>query len=91
MMEALVGSSLLQVAKEERVWEAAARWMRLGHGPLERGAGLLGKVRFPLMEEGYLAGLVRDGCGEVAGLGELVGEAVGLKSVAREEWGRLTD
>jgi WD40 repeat protein len=53
-----------------------------------RGTGLLGKVRFPLMEERYLAGLSREGCGELAGLAELVGEAVGLKSVGRDEWGR---
>jgi WD40 repeat protein len=31
---------------------------------------------------------LRKGCGELAGLAELVGEAVGLKSVGRDEWGR---
>jgi hypothetical protein len=44
-------------------------------------------VRFPLMEEGYLAGLLGEGCGKLAGLGDLVGEAVGLKRVGREERG----
>ena len=33
----LLDSDLLQAAKEERVWEAAARWMRVGQGEGERG------------------------------------------------------
>jgi WD40 repeat protein len=40
------------------------------------------------MEEGYLAGLLGEGCGGLAGLGDLVGEAMVLKRVGREEWGR---
>jgi F-box and WD-40 domain protein CDC4 len=43
-------------------------------------------VRFPLMDGGYLADLLREACGELAGLTELVGEALGLKSVGRDEW-----
>ena len=36
------------------------------------GSGLLGKVRFPLMEGGYLADLLQEADGELA---KLVGEA----------------
>ena len=73
---------------EERVFEGVVRWMKGGGGGELRGSRLLGKVRFPFMEGRYLAGLSRVACGELAGLGELVGEAIGLKSVAREEWDR---
>jgi hypothetical protein len=50
-----------------------------------RGSRLLGRVRFPLMEKECLAGLLRDGCGELEGLGGLMEEAVELQSVGREE------
>ena len=45
----------------------------------------MGKVRFPLMEGGYLAGLLREDLGELAGLAELLGEAVGMKGKGRDE------
>ena len=54
----LLGSDLLQASKEERVFEAAARWMRLGQGREERGSGLLSKIRFGLMESGYLQSIL---------------------------------
>jgi hypothetical protein len=73
---------------EELVFEGVVRWMKGGEGEEIPGSGLLGKTRFPLMEEGYLAGLLREGCGELAGLEELVGEKVGLKRVGRGELGR---
>jgi hypothetical protein len=90
--EEVLGSLLedvwLWTEGEERVFEDVVLWMKGGEGGEVRGLGLLGKVRFPLMEEGYLAGLLREGCGELAGLRELVEEALGLKSLSRDEWGR---
>jgi hypothetical protein len=57
MSEEALGSLLdddgLAARNEEAVWEAVAGWMRAGGGLL-RGRGLLRKIRFPLMEEGYL-------------------------------------
>ena len=50
-----------------------------------RGSGRLRKVLFRLMEGGYLAEVLREADGELAGL---VGEALELQSVARDEWGR---
>jgi hypothetical protein len=37
--------------------ESVVQWMKGGEGwePEVQGSGLLGKVRFPLMKEGYLA------------------------------------
>ena len=75
---------------EDLVFESVVRWMKGGEGVEGgevRGLGLLGKVRFPLMEEGYLAGLLGDVCVELAGLEELVGEAVVLRRFGREVWG----
>ena len=62
---------------EEAVFRAAARWMRGGgdaHGAL-RGEGLLGRVRFALMDAGYLAGEARGVLPEADGLEELLLEA----------------
>ena len=42
----------LLVSSEEAVWEAVVEWRRV-QGQA-RGRGLVGKIRFPLMEEGYL-------------------------------------
>jgi hypothetical protein len=57
MDEEVLGSLLdddgLNARNEEFVWEALAAWMRAGAGQL-RGRALLGKIRFPLMSEGYL-------------------------------------
>ncbi len=47
----------LAVRNEEMVWEAVAEWRRAEDGQA-RGRGLVGKIRFPLMEEGYLRSLV---------------------------------
>jgi hypothetical protein len=61
MKEEVLGSVLdddgLAAISEEAVWEAVARWMTAEGGRL-RGRGLVGKIRFPLMEEAYLRSLV---------------------------------
>ncbi len=56
---ALLDDDGLIAKNEEAVWEALARWMRAEEGHL-RGRGLLGKVRFPLMDEGFLASRAHD-------------------------------
>jgi hypothetical protein len=43
----------LAARNEEAVWEAVMRWMRAEEEQAQ-GRGLVGKVWFPLMEEGYL-------------------------------------
>jgi hypothetical protein len=88
VLGSLLEDDELCTEREERVYEGVVRWIKGGEGGAVRGLGLLRKVRFPLMEEGYLAGLSREECGKLAGLMELVEEAVGLQSVGREEWGR---
>ena len=88
VLGALLEDDGLWTDGEERVFEGVVRWLKRGEGGEVRGSGLLGKVRFPLMEEGYLAGPLGEGCGKLAVLGDLVGEALGLKRVGREEWGR---
>ena len=47
----LLDDNFLAARNEEAVWEAVVAWMRVEEG---RGRGLVAKVRFPLMEEGYL-------------------------------------
>jgi hypothetical protein len=52
----LIDDNDLVTRKEEVVWEAVARWKTAPEGQ-SRGRGLpglVGKIRFPLMEEGYL-------------------------------------
>ena len=87
--EEVLGSLLeddgLWTEREERVFEGVVRWMKGGEGAEARGSGLLGKVRFPLMEGAYLADLLREAGGELTGL---VREALGLQSVPRDEWDR---
>ena len=84
----LLGSDLLQASGEERVFEAAARWMRLGQGRAERGSGLLSKIRFGLMERGYLQSLLtlhensKGGCGCI--VRELVAEALASRMTDSE-------
>ena len=92
--EEVLGSLLeddgLRTEGEELVYEGLVRWMKGGEAREIRGAELLRKVRFPLMEGGYLAGLIKPGCGEagkLVGLEEMVREALRLQRVAREEWG----
>ena len=56
----LVNNDELAAGSEEQVLECVVRWMAVrgeGGGGLA-GRGLLGKVRFAVMEEGYLAGEV---------------------------------
>ena len=84
-MGSLLDDDGLWTEGEERVYEGVVRWMNGGEGGEGRGSGLLGKVRFPLMEGGYLAALLREADGELAGL---VGEALELQRVARDEWDR---
>ena len=54
----LLDSDLLQASKEERVFEAAVRWMQVGQRGLERGSSLLRKIRFRLMERVYLESIL---------------------------------
>jgi hypothetical protein len=57
----LVDDDRLSAGSEERVFECLVRWMTRGGGEgCVRGRGPLGKVRFPLMEAGYLANEVED-------------------------------
>jgi hypothetical protein len=51
----LLDDDTLTARNEEVVWEAVVRWRTLrAEGGQARGGGLVGKIRFPLMEEGYL-------------------------------------
>ena len=88
----LVDDDRLEAESEERVFECVARWMSQGgaRGGV-RGLGLLGKVRFPLMEAGYLASEVE---GRVPAevrerAGKVVREAQGYLLAPAEERGRL--
>jgi hypothetical protein len=87
--EEVLGSLLedggLWTEKEERVFEGVVRWMKGGRKEELRGSGLLGRVRFPLMDGEYLADLLREGCGELEGLADLVGESLGLQRVELDE------
>ena len=61
----LLDDERLEVVPEERLFECVVRWIAHqrhgGDGDLSRsGQELLGKVRFPLMEEGYLTRVVMD-------------------------------
>jgi hypothetical protein len=87
VLGSLLEDDALNTGGEEPVFEGVVRWMKGGEGGRVRGSGLLGKVRFPLMAREYLAGLLNEGCVEVAGLGELVGEAMSLQRVGRGDWG----
>jgi hypothetical protein len=49
----LLDDDKLAARSEEAVWEALAAWMTAEDGR-PRGRGLLRKIRFPLMDEGYL-------------------------------------
>ena len=88
--EEVLGSLLdddgLWTESEERVFEWVVRWMKGGGKGVVRGLGLLGKVRYPWMEGKYLEDLSREAGGELAGMEGMVEEALGLKSVARDEW-----
>jgi hypothetical protein len=83
----LLDDDELVTEKEERVLEAVVRWMQGGDGGGVRGLGLLGKVRLPWMEAGYLADLSRGSRPELAGLAGLVAEALTVKSEPRHMWG----
>jgi len=78
VLGSLVEDDGLWTEGEERVYEGVMRWMKGGEGGAVRGSGLLGKVRFPLMEEGYLAGLAREGRG-AEGVGQAAAEVPGRK------------
>ena len=87
VVEEALGSLLedagLWTEGEGRVYEGVVLWMKgLGKGREWLGSGLLRKVRFPLMKGGYLADVCREADGELA---ELVGEALELQRVARDE------
>jgi hypothetical protein len=53
-LAALLDDDDLVVRSEEAVWEAVVGWRRAQDDGQARGRGLVGKIRFPLMEEGYL-------------------------------------
>ena len=80
--EEVLGSLLdddgLVTEREERVLEAVVRWMQGGDGGGRRSAGLVGKVRFPLMEASYLADLSSKGWGKDVGLDGLLSDAISL-------------
>ncbi len=78
----------LRTEREELVFEGLLQWMKGAEGGEMRGSELLSKVRFPLMDGDYLKNLLREVSAGLAGLGELVREAMGLQSVGRDEWGR---
>ena len=50
----LLDDDNLVASSEEAVWEAVVEWRRVQAEGQARGLGLVGKIRFPLMEEGYL-------------------------------------
>ena len=93
MGEGTLGSLLddddLTIGSEEAVLEAVLRWMEGGGaGGGARGEGLLARVRFPFMDEAYLAGLLlRAPRLEPAGLATLVAEALALRALPRRDWG----
>ena len=74
---------------EELVFGAVARWMKVRGGEEVRGLGLLGKVRFPLMDDKYLADLARDPYRNMVGLEERVAESLAMKYVARDDLDKL--
>ena len=84
----LLDDDELTTEREERVFDGVVRWIKGASGGEVRGSGLLGKVRFPFMDVEYLKDLSGGADGELAGLDLLVGEALGLKSMARDEWDR---
>ena len=49
----LLDDDHLAARSEEAVWEAVAGWRRT-EDRQARGRGLVGRIRFPLMDEGYL-------------------------------------
>ena len=75
----------LAARNEEAVWEAVVGWMRGAAGE-RRGRGVVGRIRFPLMEEEYLRDRVAESvCEEhqewMAGV---VLEALRAKAARRE-------
>ena len=91
VLESLLEHEGLRTETEERVYEGVVRWMKGGEGGAWRGLGLLGKVRFPFMERDYLAALSQEAgrdLEDLAGLAGLVEEALWLKGIACDEWGK---
>ncbi len=52
----LLNDDNLTKRNEKFVWEALEAWMRAGVGQLQ-GRAVLGKIRFPLMSDGFLRSL----------------------------------
>jgi hypothetical protein len=54
VLAGLLDDDDLVARSEEAVWEAVVGWRRAEDDGQARGRGLVGRIRFPLMEEGYL-------------------------------------
>ena len=78
----------LVTEREERVFEAAVRWMKGGERGEARGSGLLRKVRFPFMDGRYLADVSGELGLEDVGLDGLLLDVGILQSEPREGWGK---
>jgi hypothetical protein len=79
----VVDDNRLVARNEEVVWEAVADWMS---GRVVRGHGVMRKIRFPLMEEEYLASQVVGMVGEADAewMAGVVAEAMRAKAARRE-------
>jgi hypothetical protein len=87
VLATLLDDEGLAAKNEEAVWEAVAAWTRAQEGQA-RGRGLvgLGKIRFPLMKEGYLRSRVVEMAPEEAAewIKGVVAEALGAKAARRD-------
>jgi hypothetical protein len=75
----------LVARNEEAVWEAVVGWMRGAAGEM-RGRGVVGRIRFPLMEEEYLRDRVAESVCEEhqEWMARVVLEALRAKAARRE-------
>ena len=76
----------LVATSEEAVWEALVGWRRAGQEGQGRGSGLVEKIRFPLMEEGYLRSRVvgMSPAEEAEWMEDVVAEALRAKAARRD-------
>jgi hypothetical protein len=81
----LLDNDGLAAKNEEAVWKALVRWMRAEEGQV-RGRGLVGKIRFPLMEEVYLRSQVVGmmPAEDAEWMEEIVGEALRAKAAGSD-------
>jgi hypothetical protein len=88
-LASLLGDDRLSTEAEELVYEGVVRWTQHrggDEGEEEVVSGLLRRVRFPWMEEGYLTELLKASGRGAAGLDGLVREALTLKGLPRADW-----